>query len=124
MTTQVSFHECCHSMGLVPAASSNYNDHNDCRIGEHYMDSGQWRNPEVSAFHSLYEHLPPRSRLEYNFHAMMIDAMNTLQHPPPGAVSLRGPMGEAIRLTTRNRLMRADYRLAVDAFRDRLDSWA
>ncbi len=48
--------------------------------------------------------------------------MNTLRHLPPGSVSLRGPMGEAIRLTTRNRLMRVDYSLAVDAFRNRLDS--
>ena len=47
--------------------------------------------------------------------------MNTLSHLPPGAVSLHGPLGNAICLTTRNRLMRADYALAADAFRHHLD---
>ncbi len=41
--SQIALHECCHSMGLVPEISSVANGHNDCPIGEHYMDSGQWR---------------------------------------------------------------------------------
>jgi hypothetical protein len=43
MTTQVSFHECCHSMGLVPETFSVANGPNDCQYGEHYMDSGAYR---------------------------------------------------------------------------------
>lgn len=47
--------------------------------------------------------------------------MKPLKHLPPGSVSLKGTLGEAINLTTRNRLMRADYKLAVDAYRYHLD---
>ena len=35
---------------------------------------------------------------------------------------MHGPLGQAIKLTTRNRLLRADYRLAADAFRLKLDA--
>ena len=37
---QEVLHECCHSMGLVPPASSGDGDHNDCPCGGHYMDAG------------------------------------------------------------------------------------
>ncbi len=37
---QEVLHECCHSMGLVPPASSGDGDHNDCSCGGHYMDAG------------------------------------------------------------------------------------
>ncbi len=47
--------------------------------------------------------------------------MNTLRHLSPGAITLNGALGDAIRLTIRNRLLRADYDLAVDAFRQKLD---
>ena len=50
--------------------------------------------------------------------------MNTLQHLSPGSVRLDGALGEAIRLTIRNRLLRVDYGLAVDAFRHKLDKRA
>ncbi len=50
--------------------------------------------------------------------------MDTLRHLPPGAVSLNGVLGNAIRLTMRNRLLRVDYGLAADAFRHKLDKTA
>ena len=37
---QEVLHECCHSMGLVPTASTSDGDHNDCECGSHYMDAG------------------------------------------------------------------------------------
>ncbi|MBQ6924554.1 MAG: hypothetical protein IJQ73_07930 [Kiritimatiellae bacterium] len=37
---QVAMHECCHSMGLVPTASAEYDGHNNCKCGSHYMDRG------------------------------------------------------------------------------------
>ena len=42
---QVALHECCHSMGLVPTASSILDGHNDCPYGEHYMDDGGYKQP-------------------------------------------------------------------------------
>lgn len=44
---QVALHECCHSMGLLPSPSANYNRHNDCRCGAHHMDSGAFKPPLV-----------------------------------------------------------------------------
>ena len=44
---QVALHECCHTLGLVPSASAKYDDHNNCRCGAHYMDSGEFRKPPV-----------------------------------------------------------------------------
>ena len=45
--SQVALHECCHAMGLVPSASAAFNGHNRCKVGDHYMDSGQFRMPLV-----------------------------------------------------------------------------
>ena len=37
---QEILHEGCHSMGIVPTASSGDGCHNDCSCGSHYMDAG------------------------------------------------------------------------------------
>ena len=37
---QVALHECGHSMGLVPNNSAEYEGHNNCICGGHYMDAG------------------------------------------------------------------------------------
>lgn len=68
---QVAFHECSHSMGLVPTASAKYGGHNNCRCGAHYMDSGSFREPPVylGFIRTLVQHLmPPNvSYLEFVF---------------------------------------------------------
>ena len=39
----IAVHECCHAMGLVPAASAASDGfHNNCDCGTHYMDSGDF----------------------------------------------------------------------------------
>ncbi len=44
---QVGLHECCHAMGVVPAASDFLNGHNRCTCGGHFMDSGKYRWPPM-----------------------------------------------------------------------------
>ena len=55
-----------------------------------------------------------------NFNLLKIDFMNTsLTLLPPGAVTLRGVLGNALNQTVANRLKKLDYRQMVDPFRYR-----
>ena len=66
---QVALHECCHAMGVVPAASDFQNGHNRCTCGGHYMDSGKYRWPPVylGFISSRTQHWMPKNEVYLEF---------------------------------------------------------